>query len=98
MSIIQRDRVWTPNLFDDAFFAVEKFFGKADEKDQEDQGKMTDKDGGAILKEILSSYGTQERQAVLNEAMQLSPHLGTGRPAAVQDNVRSFSLWPKIVS
>ena len=28
---------------------MEGFFGEADEKDQEDQAKVTDKDGGAIL-------------------------------------------------
>ena len=55
--------------------------------------RSTDKDGGAIL----TSYEPRQRQALRKEAMQLSLHLGTGKSAEVQDNILSFSLWPKVV-
>ena len=54
---------------------------------------MTDKDGGAIL-----SYETRERQALLNEAMGLSVHLGAGKPAEVHPHRLPSAPWPCVVS
>ena len=64
--------------------------------DRHGRGKVTDKDGGAIL--VLSSHETRERQALLNATVQLSPPRGAGKPTKVRDNIQSFSPWPKIVS
>lgn len=59
---------------------------------------MTDRAGSAILEEVSSSYETRERQALLNEAIQLPLHLGAGKPTEVQDNILSLSPWPNVVS